>query len=244
MNTKMSDAKMSDGMKAKLQDMSSTAKDMTSRVMGMNFDDWLGKDNTLGQSIMRRKYVRGDETFPEWLQRVSGGDEELARLIFEKKEGAEHGFKHYQHLTLIKKSSASVLKANQRISPATEHALVLYRNKLPKFNNTGEDGKRHMILDWMEFQRDGRDIPRIHPTQKPVNLLKRLISIFTDPGDTVIDVCAGSGSTLRAARELGRHSYGFEIDREFYAKARDEMLDISTDPSTTLTVPTTVGEKE
>ena len=150
-------------------------------------------------------------------------------------EAAAHGFKHYQHLTLIKKSSASVLKANQRISPATEHAIVLYRGKLPKFNNVDpSDGKRHMILDWFEFVRDGRDIPRIHPTQKPVNLLKRLISIFTDPGDTVIDVCAGSGSTLRAARELGRHSYGFEIDREFYAKAREEMLGLSNSPSPTV----------
>ena len=149
-------------------------------------------------------------------------------------EAAAHGFKHYQHLTLIKKSSASVLKANQRISPATEHAIVLYRGKLPKFNNTGEDGKRHMILDWMEFQRDGKEIPRIHPAQKPVNLLKRLISIFTDPGDTVIDVCAGSGSTLRAARELGRHSYGFEIDREFYAKARKEMLGLTATPAATV----------
>ena len=39
-----------------------------------------------------------------------------------------------------------------------------------------------------------------------------------------IDPCAGSGSTLRAACELGRSSYGFEIDRVFYQKAKDEML--------------------
>ena len=46
----------------------------------------------------------------------------------------------------------------------------------------------------------------------------------TDPGDVVIDPCAGSGSTLRAARELGRHSYGFEVSRDFYNKASGEML--------------------
>ena len=40
----------------------------------------------------------------------------------------------------------------------------------------------------------------------------------------VIDPCCGSGSTLRAACELGRSSYGFEIDRTFYQKAKDEML--------------------
>ena len=60
--------------------------------------------------------------------------------------------------------------------------------------------------------------------QNAVDLLKRLIEIFTDADDTVIDPCAGSGSTLRAAAELGRNAYGFEIDRNFYQKARSEML--------------------
>ena len=55
-------------------------------------------------------------------------------------------------------------------------------------------------------------------------MLKRLIEIFTDPGDVIIDPCAGSGSTLRAARELGRNSYGFEVSRDFYRKAQEQML--------------------
>src|SRR5699024_9217679 len=48
--------------------------------------------------------------------------------------------------------------------------------------------------------------------------------IFTDPGDVVIDPCAGSGSTLRAAHELGRSAFGFEIDRTFFGRAKKEML--------------------
>ena len=81
-----------------------------------------------------------------------------------------------------------------------------------------------MIFDHFDWVRDGKDIPKIHPSQKPVNLLKRLIEIFTDEGDVIIDPCAGSGSTLRAARELGRHCYGFEVSREFYTKASEQML--------------------
>ena len=69
-----------------------------------------------------------------------------------------------------------------------------------------------------------KEYPKIHPTQKPVNVLKRLIEIFTDPGDVVIDPCAGSGATLRAAYELGRNSYGFEIDKGFCAAAKEKML--------------------
>ena len=76
-----------------------------------------------------------------------------------------------------------------------------------------------------EWTRDNKNIvPKIHPTQNPISVLKRLVEIFTDEGDVVIDPVAGSGSTLRAAMELGRSAYGFEIDRKMYAKAKEEML--------------------
>jgi len=63
-----------------------------------------------------------------------------------------------------------------------------------------------------------------HNTQKPVPLLKRLISIFTDEGDVVIDPVAGSGTTLKAAAEINRNAYGFEVDRFFYKDAKEKML--------------------
>jgi site-specific DNA-methyltransferase (adenine-specific) len=86
-----------------------------------------------------------------------------------------------------------------------------------------------MIFNWFTWKKDGKDIPKIHPTQKPVNVLMELIRIFTDEGDIVIDPCAGSGTTLRAARNLGRHSYGFECYKPFYETARDKMLNNDPD---------------
>lgn len=134
--------------------------------------------------------------------------------------GKQYGFNHSYPIFFIKNYSAQVLKANMRIVGATEHAVVLYRDKLPKFNN---DGK--MIFDWFEWKRDSRkEYPKIHPTQKPVGVLKKLIEIFTDEGDVVIDPVAGSGSTLRAAYELGRSAFGFEVDRNFYNAAQAEMI--------------------
>lgn len=47
--------------------------------------DWLGDDNILGQDIWKKKYCYANETFDEWLNRVSGGNEELKQLIYEKK---------------------------------------------------------------------------------------------------------------------------------------------------------------
>lgn len=142
-----------------------------------------------------------------------------------------YGYMHYIPLIFCKNYSAQVLKANMKIVGATEYALVLYRDKLPKFNNMDWDGNRHMVFNWFEWKRDStKEYPKIHPTQKPVNVLKRLIEIFTDPGDVVIDPCAGSGSTLRACAELGRDSYGFEVSTKFYKEAMEKMLAVGDDP--------------
>lgn len=144
----------------------------------------------------------------------------------------KHGFNKYIPLVFIKNYSPQVLKANMRVVGATEYALLLYRDRLPKFRNglkVDENGKNitgtgHMVFNWFEWERDGKEIPKIHPAQKSVKVLKRLIETFTDEGDVVIDPCCGSGATLRAAKELGRSAFGFEIDRNFYERAKNEML--------------------
>ena len=134
--------------------------------------------------------------------------------------GKKYGFMKSYPLVFIKNYSSQVLKANMKIVGATEYAVVLYRDKLPKFNNGGK-----MIFNWFEWKRDSKkEYPKIHPTQKPVNLLKRLIEIFTDEGDIVIDPVAGSGSTLRACAELNRSAYGFEIKKDMFKLANEKML--------------------
>lgn len=140
-------------------------------------------------------------------------------------QAKKHGLVKSYPLVFIKNYSSQVLKANMKIVGATEYAVVLYRDKLPKFNNIDELGKKHMIFNWFEWKRDSRkEYPKIHPTQKPVSLLRRLIEIFTDEGDVVIDPVAGSGSTLRAAAELKRNCYGFEIKKDFYKLAKEKMI--------------------
>lgn len=137
--------------------------------------------------------------------------------------GKRYGFMWNYPLVFIKNYSPSVLKANMKIVGATEYAIVLYRDKLPKFRNLDSNGNGHMIFNWFKWERE-TNYPKIHPTQKPVALIRELIEIFTDPSDVVIDPCAGSGSTLVAARECGRSSYGFEVDKKFYNLAQEKML--------------------
>ena len=133
--------------------------------------------------------------------------------------GKKYGFVHSYPIFFIKNFSAQVLKANMKIVGAMEYAVVLYRDKLPKFRNNGK-----MVFNYFDWVKDGKDIPTIHPTQKPIRVLRKLIEIFTDPGDVVIDPTAGSGTTLRAAYELNRHSFGFEIDKKFCLDAQKQML--------------------
>lgn len=145
--------------------------------------------------------------------------------------GKRYGFMKSYPLFFIKNYSAQVLKANMRIVGATEFAVVLYRDKLPKFNNGrqyDENGKvirgtGKMVFDWVQWERDGKEYPKIHPTQKPIGVLKKLIEVFTDEGDIVIDPVAGSASTLQAAYELNRNAYGFEVNTKFYKEAKEKM---------------------
>jgi site-specific DNA-methyltransferase (adenine-specific) len=126
-----------------------------------------------------------------------------------------YGINHYINLVFRKNFSAQVLKANMRVVGNCEYGLLFYRDKLPKFNNNGK-----MIFNCIDWVRDSK-IEKIHPTQKPIGLLKKLIEIFTDEGDVVIDPCAGSGSSLVAAIELNRKAYGFEIKKDFYTSAKN-----------------------
>ena len=129
-----------------------------------------------------------------------------------------YGLKNYINLVFRKNFSAQVLKANMRVVGNCEYGLILYRDKLPKFNNNGS-----MIFNCMDYPRDNIT-PKVHPTQKPVKLLENLIRIFTDKGDVVIDPCAGSGTTLLAAAKTGRKGYGFEIKKNFFDDANNKVL--------------------
>ena len=134
-----------------------------------------------------------------------------------------YGLNNYINLVFRKNFSSQVLKANMKIVGNCEYGLVFYREKLPKFNN---DGK--MIFNCIDWERDNVT-EKIHPTQKPVPLLEKLIKIFTDEGDVVIDPCCGSGTTLLASVNTNRKSYGFEIKKDFYKDALRLLENNKTD---------------
>lgn len=79
-----------------------------------------------------------------------------------------------------------------------------------------------------EIGNTDRDVD--HPTQKPIALMEYLIVTYTNPGDTVLDFTMGSGTTLRAAKNLGRKAVGIEISEDYCGVAArrlsQEVLDL------------------
>ncbi len=89
---------------------------------------------------------------------------------------------------------------------------------------------------WMHgTSRFGYFGPSNHPTEKPLELIKKLITQFSDDEETILDPFMGSGTTLRAAKDLGRKAIGIEIEEryaEIAAKRMEqEVLPLSYGPS-------------
>lgn len=75
----------------------------------------------------------------------------------------------------------------------------------------------------LEFKRD---LPNIHPTQKPVALLEYLIKTYTNENDVVLDNCMGSGSTGVACVNTNRSFIGIELDENYFNIAKERIENV------------------
>lgn len=87
----------------------------------------------------------------------------------------------------------------------------------------GHNGGRvedYYIQEYSNYPTQIIDIPAeddtIHPTQKPVALYEYLVRTYTNPGDTVLDICFGSGTTGVACIQAGRNFIGIELNQEYF----------------------------
>ena len=94
-----------------------------------------------------------------------------------------------------------------------EQAMLLAKGEPPKPGKPLPD-----VLPWVYSGNI------LHPTQKPLEAILPLIETFSKPGDIVLDPFAGSGTTLVAARQLGRRAVGIELDPEYYRTARNRLV--------------------
>ncbi len=97
---------------------------------------------------------------------------------------------------------------------APKYEMIIFIQKGRRLIN----GKRDPNI--LKFNRTGN---KLHPTQKPVDLLEYLISKFSDKNETVLDMFAGSGSTGVAAKSLNRSFIGIELDEGYFKIASDRI---------------------
>lgn len=119
--------------------------------------------------------------------------------------------------------------------PASGHESIVIAH--PKGRKRWNGGGSHAV--WTHpivLERGATTEPRVHTTQKPLNLMRDLVAAFTEPGDLVLDSHAGSATTAVACRFLGRRFVGFERDPEVYrvgmlrlAAAREGRIDVRRD---------------
>ena len=151
---------------------------------------------------------------------------------------------------LVWEKTGPVGYANANRMPLRAHELILvFYQRLPKYRPQGlvplarpvkrkadkkKSGGVYHGLEKESVQRftnyprsilrfSNRKERRIHPTQKPVELMEYLVRTYTDPGDLVLDNCMGSGSTGVACLNAGRRFVGFEKDPDYFAAAQARM---------------------
>ena len=93
---------------------------------------------------------------------------------------------------------------------------IAFKAKYPRVFNLPEG--KSQLLNVFDFDKDPREA--LHPTQKPVALIRRLVLTYTNEGDTVLDNCMGSGTTAIACIKEKRHFIGFELSKEYFDKAQ------------------------
>jgi len=150
-------------------------------------------------------------------------------------------------LVWTKSQGTGFYNANRMPLRAHEDILVFY-NKLPTYNPQKTEGApytqkrgsasdiykgkdlgvtinktgQRYPLSWRIFKRDKE---RVHPTQKPVALMEYLINTYTNPDDTVVDPCIGSGTTGVACVNTCRSFIGMEIDKEYFNIAKKRIAE-------------------
>ena len=96
-----------------------------------------------------------------------------------------------------------------RPAAGAEAIVVAHRPGKKRWNG---GGRRNVF----RYEVNGERGDKPHPTTKPLPLMRELVSLFSDPGELVLDPFAGSGSTGVACGQLGRRFQGFELDAGYY----------------------------
>ena len=87
-----------------------------------------------------------------------------------------------------------------------------------KMNNfTGKEWLQHSFSIWRDIRKNSEETKLKHPAMFPIQLCEKLINIYTkDEGEVILDPFMGVGSTVIAAKNLGKKGIGIDLSKEFF----------------------------
>jgi len=129
--------------------------------------------------------------------------------------------KVHENISLFyrKQPSYNPIMVERKSNNESKRDLLLYKNNGSKTHKKQTYRYSKTYKDDYRYPRSVIKINReksVHPTQKPLELLKYLVKTYTNEGDTVLDNTMGSGTTCLAAKELNRKFIGIENDKKYY----------------------------
>jgi site-specific DNA-methyltransferase (adenine-specific) len=148
-----------------------------------------------------------------WLKNQATGHMNAKKMPMRKVETISVFYKHlptYNPQGLIELEQPKINK-NINMNNCYRKADYQGANKYTNYPNN--------ILEFNKPTTGGR----LHPTQKPVDLLEYLVKTYTNEGDTVLDNCMGSGSTGMACKNTNREFIGIELDEKYFKVAQDRL---------------------
>lgn len=153
--------------------------------------------------------------------------------IFNCKNAPQKNFEN-----IIVFSEGTIANGSIRKMPYFPQDLIkvdIKRSNTAKSSIKGTINERPSRLNSSSYKQSFTNYPRqilrfnnqqgFHPTQKPVALLEYLIKTYTQEGETVLDFCMGSGSTIVAAKNTNRKFIGIELDRNYFEIAKKRIQD-------------------
>jgi site-specific DNA-methyltransferase (adenine-specific) len=207
---------------------------------GTTINDW---DKVLNNKLLWVQYER--------IIKDDGAIVLFAQAPFDKTL-AMSNLKYFRYEWIWEKTSATgFLNAEKMPLKAHENILVFYK-KLPTYNpiktkghkkvskashktsckQSSNYGKQMHTKDYCSDERYPRSVLRfpsdkqksnLHPTQKPLNLIKYLIETYTNENDVVLDNCMGSGTTPVGCIQTNRKYIGIEKEQVFYKITQDRI---------------------
>lgn len=200
---------------------------LTDPPYGLELLNTLSQDTSAGSTYGGHRMMNKTHnmTLPEVLAMLNNMGKELSRVL---KPGAHaYVFAPFQYVGEFIKALEPlefqpplvIWKRNKPTTPGLGYNYLSYCEAIIFLHNPPRSKRLLNNVSQVLEHGDVSPKERVYPTEKPQTLLRQLIENSTILGDTVLDICAGSASTLKAALSCGRKAIGFEIDEEAYKRA-------------------------